>query len=66
MDWGTGAPKTFRGRHRHMRRIRMSRRESLLLWLVLVWLAVLIGIMLPYLAHYMPYNEWHAHTAISR
>jgi hypothetical protein len=65
MDFGTRAPKTFRSTHRRMRRIRMSRRETLLLWLFLAWLALLVGIMLPYLAHYMPHTEWHSHSAVN-
>jgi hypothetical protein len=66
MDWGTGAPKTYRGTHRRMRRIRMRKSELLLLWLFLAWLAVLVGIMLPYLARRMPDHEWRTHTAVAR
>jgi hypothetical protein len=50
-----------------MRRIRMSQTESSRLWLLVAWLAVLVGIMLlPYLAHDALDDEWRAHTAVTR
>jgi len=66
MDWGTRAPKIFRGSRRRMRHIRMRGKESILFWLFVAWLAVLIFIMLPYMVQNMSEPGWYGHTAVSR
>ena len=47
MDWGTRAPKTFRGTYKRIRRIRMRPLEWVLLWLFVVWLVVLVFVLAP-------------------
>ena len=53
MDWGTGAPKTFRSTYKRIRRVRLDRRERMLIWLFVVWLVVLLFVV-PYVARHQP------------
>ena len=52
MDWGTRAPRTFRGTYKRIRRIRMSRHEQVLMWLFVAWLVVLLFVVVPYMARH--------------
>jgi amino acid permease len=67
MDWGTRAPRSFRGTYKRIRRVRMVRRERVLVWLFVAWLVVLLFMLLPYVArHSTTEHEWHSNGVVGR